>query len=65
MEYEEPVKIWELKNYCDETTNPDADILIYINDTPIGFMPESISYDLDGSIKLHIKDDLIKIKSEK
>ena len=56
----EPVNVRELTEYC-LNTDESCDVLVYINDVAIGFLPDEIGYDFDGSIRLHIKDKIIQI----
>lgn len=61
MSESEPVNVRELTEYC-LSTDESCDVLVYINNVAIGFIPDEISYDFDGSIRLHIKDPIIQIK---
>ena len=54
------VNVGDIIKYA-ENTDEDNDIIIYINDTPVGFLPSEIRYDYDGSIILQIDDPTLKI----
>ena len=63
MSDEDIINVRELMQHCIDTDD-DCDVYVYINDVPIGFGVESLDYDLDGSLKIHIKDPSIKINEE-
>lgn len=57
------INVRELLGYCMDT-DQDCDVHIYINNVPVGFPIKELSYDFDGSLKIHIEDETIQIKEE-
>ena len=62
-EEDNPLKVGVLQQYC-EDTDDECDVYVYINNIPIGFGVTNVGYDFDGSLKIHINDEDIKIKEE-
>ncbi|MBQ2653353.1 MAG: hypothetical protein IJF83_07350 [Methanobrevibacter sp.] len=63
MSDDDIINVRELMQHCIDTDD-DCDVYVYINEVPIGFGVESLDYDFDGSLKIHIKDSSIKINEE-
>lgn len=63
MSEDEIINVAELQEHC-ENTDPYGDVFVKINDIPIGFGVVELSYDFDGSIKLHIRDEDLHYKGD-
>jgi len=57
------INVRELLQYCIDTDD-DCEVYVYINDVKVGFGVESLDYDFDGSLKIHIKDKSIQINED-